>query len=83
MTPLWPLCSVMLLTGCAADPIVTVQYVKQDIPASLLVCDGAPDVPGARATQRDVARFVVRLNDAGQDCRQKLDAVRGLVMATD
>lgn len=78
---LWlPFCA-MLLTGCADDPTEVVRYVRPDVPESLLVCTPAPEVPGESATQRDVARFVVKLDDAGEDCRRKLGAVRGLVTA--
>ena len=50
------------------------------VPAEMLTCDEPPAVPGETATQRDVALFVVDLDAAGNDCRRKLAAVRGLLL---
>jgi|GEM_PF-2062359 len=50
-----------------------------EIPAQLLHCRPAPDVPGEGATQRDLALFILDLDAAGADCRAKLGAVRGIV----
>jgi hypothetical protein len=69
-----------VLTGCAAttDPEVRVVEVRPEVPASLLSCQPEPEPPES-GTQRDVARFVLDLAEAGADCRGKLNAVRGML----
>jgi len=52
-----------------------------DVPAQLLSCAPTPAVPVETATQRDFALYVLDLEAAGQDCRAKLGAVRGVVQA--
>lgn len=66
---------ILFVGGCATEPITTVRYVAPDVPASLLTCAKAPDVPGPEATQRDVARYVTALSFAGAECRERLRAV--------
>ena len=71
--PLSLLCSVAFLTACAsADrPVVAAP------PVGMLTCAPAPAVPDSDS-QRAVAAYVVDLWDAGEDCRQRLGAVREL-----
>ena len=66
----------LLLAACAAAPEPVVQTVPVTPPAALLTCRAAPPVPRDSETQREVARFIVRLSEAGEDCRSKLGAVR-------
>jgi len=55
------------------------ETVQQVIPPQLLRRPPAP-VPAADvATQRQVARFVLDLHAAGDECRAKLEAVRQLI----
>lgn len=71
----------MLLTGCdsSGERVVTrVEYVRQAVPAPLLTCAPDPAVPDA-AMQGEVALYLTELWEAGEDCRSKLDQVRGLV----
>jgi len=71
-----------VLTGCAetTDPGMRVVEVRPEVPSSLLSCQPAPEPPPPESgTQRDVARFVLDLAEAGADCRGKLGAVRGLL----
>ncbi|WP_456095335.1 Rz1-like lysis system protein LysC [Paracoccus beibuensis] len=51
-------------------------------PAALLRCHGAPVPPSGAITQADVAAYVLDLSEAGEDCRSKLDAVRGYIADT-
>ena len=67
--PLWLLSCVVPLTGCASADAAP--------PAEMLTCAPAPEVPEAE-TQRPVAAYLVDLWDAGEDCRQRLGAVREL-----
>lgn len=50
---------------------------RLEIPPVLLDCLESPEPP-AGDTQRDVAEFMIRLWDAGEDCRSKLAAVKAL-----
>lgn len=76
------LLAALALAGCATTPqpqIVTrTVYVRQAIPPSLLTCQPTPAVPAA-ASQAVVARYIVALWEAGQDCRTKLAGVRAVV----
>lgn len=81
MTILWLLSLPILLTGCGANPppplvVTEVKVERVTPPATLLSCPDAPLVPTAPVTQRSVARYVVDLSAAGEDCRDKLNRVR-------
>lgn len=72
------------LAACGDDKpgaLPELRIVRPEVPAHLLSCEDEPpdpaDQPGL--TQKDVARYVVILRNAGRDCRAKLGAVRGLV----
>lgn len=73
-----------LLTGCQTprtrDVVVPrIEERRIEIPDSLLSCMPEPIASRGWATQRDVALFMVRLAEAGEDCRTKLAAVRRLI----
>ncbi|HQT63931.1 MAG: hypothetical protein B7Z75_03890 [Acidocella sp. 20-57-95] len=69
------LCLLLLLAGCAASPPITrIVTLTPPIPASLLHCAAAPDVPDA-TSQMVVARYIVALWQAGQDCRVHVAAI--------
>jgi len=67
-----------LAAACTA-PAPRVEEVPVAPPATLLTCRAAPAAPRDAVLQSDVARYVVRLSEAGQDCRDKLGAVRAWV----
>lgn len=73
-TPRWLLCCAICLAGCASPPPRS-EVVRVAPPAPLLSCQEEPAVPEV-ATQRDVARYIVALRHAGQDCRNKLAELR-------
>jgi hypothetical protein len=53
-----------------------------EVPAGLLTCEPEPPrISLDGATQRDAAVYVLRLREAGQDCRDALATVRGYVTA--
>lgn len=66
----------LLLAACGAPDIAPVETRPISPPAALLTCRAAPAVPREAETQREVARFIVRLAEAGEDCRSKLADVR-------
>ncbi|CAN7328722.1 hypothetical protein [Neorhizobium tomejilense] len=71
-----------MLTSCTTTPPKTVVQVverKVEVPRSLLTCTDEPVAGSIWLKERDVARYLVKLAEAGQDCRVKLAAVRRLV----
>ncbi len=68
------LAPALALAACAAPEPQRVEVFRAP-PAALLTCQNSPTVPDAE-TQAEVARYVVRLHAAGQDCRAKLGAVK-------
>lgn len=76
------LISVLVLAGCADLPtqVVELRDVERPaVPDSLLTCEAAPEVPEEGSWQSDVARYVLDLFGSGEDCRQKLGAVRNIL----
>lgn len=63
-----------------AAPIVEVRYQKQAIPPSLLQCADRPPRPAqacqGRYCSADIAHFIIDLAASGEDCREKLAAVK-------
>ncbi len=55
------------------------EYVPQSITGELLTCYDAPAFPSDPVTLRDVTLYTLGLKVAGQDCRDKLRAVREVV----
>lgn len=74
--------AVVALAGCSTTRSVIVPQVETrivEVPPSLLRCMPEPQARDAWRTQRDVALFLIRLAEAGEDCRLKLEAVRKLL----
>ena len=71
---------MLLLTACSADrpPLTEVRIERIEIPAVLLTCAPTPAPPPKPRTQGDVARYIVDLWEAHQDCAAKLEGVRDL-----
>jgi hypothetical protein len=69
------LVSLLLLTGCTAQaPVTKIVTVTPTLPAGLLTCAPAPEVP-APVNQAVVANYIVALWRAGQDCRAHVAAI--------
>jgi len=58
--------------------VTEVKVIRQEIPAALLDCAAQP-VPPTIRSQRDVALYLLDLAEAGEDCRGKLAAAKGIV----
>jgi hypothetical protein len=73
-------CALLLMACAAPEPRLVVQsrVERLEIPPVLLTCLESPDPP-AGDMQREVAEFMIRLWDAGEDCRAKLAAIERLV----
>lgn len=72
--------SILFSTACSADrpPLTEVRVERIEIPAVLLTCAPTPAVPPKPRTQGDVARYLVELWEAGEDCRARVEAIREL-----
>lgn len=71
----------LALSGCASSTIVRPDTpLRERIPASLLTCADRPSA-GSLDRQSDVAKYVVELDQAGEDCRRKVRAVGQIVEA--
>ncbi len=69
---------LLLLAGCATPaPVTKIVTVTPTMPAGLLTCAPAPEVPGA-VNQAVVANYIVALWQAGQDCRAHVSAISQL-----
>lgn len=74
----------LFLAACAQPDALPPAPVVVRIapPVELLDCADQPE-PGRIRSQRDVARYVLDLAEAGEDCRSRLGAVRAFVEAPD
>lgn len=74
---------VLTLMGCTHTPepriVPEIRERKIEVPASLLKCLPEPVAREAWKSQRDVAIYMIKLAEAGQDCRLKLEAVRKML----
>jgi hypothetical protein len=65
----------LLVAGCAQpQPVMRIITVSPQIPETLLHCAAAPDVP-VTTSQAVVARYIVSLWEAGEDCRAHVAAI--------
>lgn len=73
----------LLISGCAHKPtpqIVTKVETRQiAVPEVLLTCMPEPEARKVWNSQKQVALYLIRVSEAGEDCRQKLDGVRRLL----
>jgi hypothetical protein len=66
----------LLLASCAApQPVTRIVTLTPQIPLELLTCAADPAVPEA-SSQAVVARYIVSLWQAGQDCRAHVAAIK-------
>ncbi|MDX0741557.1 hypothetical protein GOL45_30795 [Sinorhizobium medicae] len=75
---------LLLVSGCTMTKTATVtEGVERrvEVPKSLLTCADEPVAGTVWVTQKDVGRYLVKLAEAGEDCRLKLPAVKRLVDA--
>lgn len=75
---------LLLITGCSTTKTITVTEVverKIEVPRSLLTCADEPIAGTVWVSQKDVGRYMVKLAEAGEDCRLKLATVKRLVHA--
>lgn len=65
--------------GCNdPDYLPSVEQIDLYIPSELRNCKYAPPSPGAGATRRQTARYIIKLYDAYKDCKgnnQKINAL--------
>jgi hypothetical protein len=69
---------LLLLSACAAPaPVTKIVTVTPTLPSSLLQCAASPDVPSP-VSQEVVAKYIVALWQAGQNCRAHVQAISQL-----
>jgi hypothetical protein len=72
-----------LVSGCAhkSQPqvVTKVETREMTVPEALLTCMPEPEAREVWKSQKDVALYLVRMSEAGEDCRQKLGGVKRLV----
>lgn len=69
----------MFLTGCATT---IPQQAPLTIPSNMLLCQAAPQVPN-NPTDKDLAYYILDLSNAGDDCRDKLQAIKNIKEPTN
>ncbi len=73
----------ILVSGCAhkSQPrvVTKVETRERVVPEALLTCMPEPEAREVWRTQKDVAMYLVRVSEAGDDCRQRLAGVKRLV----
>lgn len=69
----------VLLAGCGGKERLTARSLEVYVPAELMECAGKPKVKSGTLTQRDVARFIAKLDAARQDCKGDLKALNKVV----
>ncbi|SMC32392.1 hypothetical protein SAMN06297251_10124 [Fulvimarina manganoxydans] len=74
------LATALAISGCTTTRTVLVPppSLADRIPPQLLACRDRP-AAGDLARQSDVARWVVEMDAAGEDCRRKVSAIRSIV----
>ena len=73
------LLSAMQLTACGASLPHVIQAPRLVVPDSLTTCQAQPEPPADPYGDKELASWILDLADAGQDCRDKLATVKGLV----
>jgi len=64
----------------APPQVVTkIETREMAVPATLLTCMPEPEAREVWHSQKQVALYLIRVSEAGEDCRQKLDGVRRLL----
>lgn len=62
--------------GCSPTGTPTNQQVDLYLPDSILSCAKKPRSPGANATNRENAEYIVKLYAVAEDCGGNLDTIR-------
>lgn len=75
--------AILSISGCAHKPtpqiITKVETRQMAVPDALLTCMPDPKAREVWKSQKEVALYLIRISEAGEDCRQKLDGVRRLL----
>ena len=66
--------ALTVLGACATQP-AAVRFLRPTVPAELQACLPRPPVPADDAPLADIAAYMLLLDEAGSDCRDKLAAL--------
>ena len=66
-----PLCGLFLL-GCAATEPAAVIVPPVVLPTALRQCQARPEPPAEPTSDADLARFILALDERGEDCASTL-----------
>ncbi|HEV7334444.1 MAG TPA: hypothetical protein VGO06_00630 [Bosea sp. (in: a-proteobacteria)] len=82
MRPAIVIAAALLFAGCQhqrPEPVVEIVERKVEVPPSLLSSMPEPKAKEVWTRQRDVALYLVKLAEAVEDCRVKLESVKMLL----
>ena len=80
-TTLLVICSIPFLMGNEGgceERFLSAEQVELRLPASFRKCNSAPKSPGAGATRRETARYILALFDAHKECHGDVEAINAL-----
>lgn len=80
--PVWPALSFALALTACAPPAPAPPPPALGLSRSLLVCRERPSVP-VLEQDADLMLWIVDLDEAGEDCRQRLSRVREVIGPVD
>ena len=80
--PVWPALSFALALTACAPPAPAPLPPALALSRGLLICRPRPPVPQI-AQDADLMLWIVDLDEAGEDCRQRLDRVREVIGPED
>jgi len=63
-------------------PLISCATTQATVPSMLLTCKGRPEIvgkKGERLSDADIAELMLRLDERGENCAQRLERVRKLL----
>lgn len=64
--------------GCTPQDLPTVAQINLHLPKSIRTCPYAPKSPGSKATKKQVAKYLLELYNAWEECHGDLKTVNKL-----
>ena len=74
------LAACMPLAACTPGmDFPTADQVEANVPTALRSCPGLPNSPGSKASNRETARYIIKLHRVAVECRKRNSEVDGLL----